>query len=223
MPAHKPLNPEPYEIHRPTGCCAATGTQLEPGAPYIATLVESPQISATSPPPQADEAAGPNNTSTPKQPQPNANPLPLFQRVDISIDAWESGHRPDRLFSYWRSVVPEPNRKKRLFVDDEVLIDLFERLADADDPDKIAFRFVLGLILMRKKRLRYDGHDTKPGPDGTDREWWRMTLLPARGKQHNHTSPDDTRKQFELLDPKLDEAQIQEVAEQLGQILDMEL
>ena len=45
-----------------------------------------------------------------------------FRRLDFSIEAWEQGARPEGLFSFWRTTVPEPNTKKRLLVDDEVLL-----------------------------------------------------------------------------------------------------
>src|SRR5882672_12248059 len=70
-----------------------------------------------------------------------------LERRDYSLEAWESGVRPERLFSYWRTKAPEPHDRQRLLVDDEVLLNLFERLAEDTRPQRIAFRFVLALIL----------------------------------------------------------------------------
>ncbi|GIW75246.1 MAG: hypothetical protein KatS3mg104_0309 [Phycisphaerae bacterium] len=51
---------------------------------------------------------------------------------------------------FWQSVMPQPGvEKKKPFVDDEVLCDLFDRLSETTEPTKRQFRFVLGLILMR--------------------------------------------------------------------------
>src|ERR1051325_9467406 len=57
-----------------------------------------------------------------------------LRRIDVSLDAWQGGQRPDHLFCFWKAVAPEPNAKKRLFVDDDVLMNLLERLGDADQP-----------------------------------------------------------------------------------------
>ena len=53
--------------------------------------------------------------------------------------------------------MPSPQQtKKKLFVDDQVLCELFERLASATEAAKLNFRFVLGLILMRKRMIVYE-------------------------------------------------------------------
>src|SRR4051812_40801145 len=78
-----------------------------------------------------------------------------FERVDVSIDAWPNYEHAD-ILAFWQATMPVTEQKKKIFVDDEVLCDLFERLKDTAEPPKINFRFVLGLILMRKKMLVYD-------------------------------------------------------------------
>lgn len=195
------FNAPAYDIERPTGHCALSGRKLEVGEHYMAALIET---DLTAPVP--DGATTGN--------KPTAAGLG-FKRLDISMEAWESGNRPENMFSYWRSTVPAANQKKKLFVDDEVLLNLFRRLADADQPQRLAFRFVLALILMRKKLLKYDGTDreTLPAVDGQPqppREWWRVL---TRGDS----------EPLRVLNPQLDEAQIQQVTEQLGEILEAEL
>ncbi len=180
------LNQPTYDIQQPTRCCALTGCDLLPGQPYMATLVEVDDD---------PDSAG-------------------LRRLDISIDAWQSPDRPQKLFSYWRTTVPEAKAKKKLFVDDDVLMNLFRRLADTDQPQRIAFRFVLALVLMRKKALRYDATEVRQTE--TDREeWWLMSARPG--------VPGGERESFEALNPRLDEAQTQQVSEQLSEILEAEL
>ncbi|MAE62245.1 MAG: hypothetical protein CMJ49_12930 [Planctomycetaceae bacterium] len=146
-----------------------------------------------------------------------------LQRVDVCREAWEGGQRPEHLFSYWQATVPEPNEKKKLFVDDEVLMNLLERLADAEQPQRIAFRFVLTLILMRKKLLRYD--ETEKRADGGDeeevQEWWR--LKPKLDLSKGPMGKWDEDRTIEVLDPRLDEAGIRQVTDQLSEILQAEL
>jgi hypothetical protein len=76
-----------------------------------------------------------------------------FARVEYSAQAWAAGARPERMFGFWRAVVPEPNAKPRLFIDDDALLDMFEQLAETTDPKRVAFRFVLALMLIRKRVL----------------------------------------------------------------------
>lgn len=184
-----------YEIPRASGVCAASGRTLEPGETYYAALVDLPPD---------------------QQPGSPESALGLA-RVDVSAQAWEAGFRPQHLFSFWKSVVPEPNAKKKLFVDDAVLMNLLRRLADTDQPQRLAFRYVLALILMRKKLLRYDGVRT----DEQQQSWWLLTpKLDISKGPLGKWNPEDT---LLVLDPRLDESQIEQVTQQLGEILEAEL
>lgn len=142
-------------------------------------------------------------------------------RMDFSREAWDRGPRPEHVFGFWMGIVPEVHARPRVFVDDEVLMSLLTRLEDAQQPDRLAFRFVLMLILMRKKLLRYDRTDRRPGPDGHgEQEWWILTpkldlTKGPLGKWADHT--------LSVLDPRLNDDQIRAVTEQLGQILNAEL
>ena len=132
-----------------------------------------------------------------------------FVRSDYCPACW--GQRPDEaaeaeFFCTWRTRVPEAKARKKLFVDNDLLINFFERLAGAAEPAKVNFRFVLALVLMRKRLLVYGRSEKRP--DGS--ELWHMTM------KHNQ-SP------HEVVDPKMDEAMIEQVSGQLGQILEGEL
>ena len=127
-----------------------------------------------------------------------------FERIDVALEAWPQFDRLDVL-AHWQTVMPRPEQKKKLFVDDQVLCELFERLGPALEATKVSFRFVLGLILMRKKMLIYDTSRTEDG-----RDIWEMHF---KGRE----------EKLDLLDPKLDESQMAEVSQQLGQILNEEL
>ncbi|HZZ44467.1 MAG TPA: hypothetical protein VFE58_16145 [Tepidisphaeraceae bacterium] len=127
-----------------------------------------------------------------------------FERIDVSMEAWEEFDKTG-LLGFWQTTMPHAEAKKKLFVDDEVLCGLFERLADTAEPAKLNFRFVLGLILMRKRMLVYESsrHDG-------DREIWSMRF---KGREDR----------LDLLNPKLDEQQVMEVSQQLSEILNEEL
>lgn len=129
-----------------------------------------------------------------------------LKRLDISMASWQKGQRPNGLFGHWKTVVAEPGQAKRLFVDDQVLMNLFDRLSQTDQPQRLAFRFVLALILMRKRLLKYEGSE-KQQTEQDLQEWWLMT-------PKGHTDP------IPVLNPQLDEEQVQQVTEQLGEILE---
>ena len=50
-----------------------------------------------------------------------------FDRVDVSMSAWPQFDR-QTIVAFWQATMPAQEQKKKLFVDDEVLCDLFERL-----------------------------------------------------------------------------------------------
>lgn len=130
-----------------------------------------------------------------------------FERVDVSMPAWPDFDRKG-VVAFWQTTMPRHEQKKKLFVDDEVLCQLFERLADVQEPAKLNFRFVLGLILMRKRMLIYE--TTRHEGEGGDREVWTVRFKGKDGR-------------LDLLNPKLTEEQVGEVSQQLGEILNEEL
>ena len=109
------------------------------------------------------------------------------------------------LLGFWQATMHPPTAKKQVFVDDDVLCDLFGRLAEVEEPAKVNFRFVLGLILMRKRRIVYESMRQDAA-----REIWSVRL---KGKE----------ELMDLVNPRLDEQQVGEVSSQLGEILNGEL
>jgi len=126
-------------------------------------------------------------------------------REDYSLAYWEAHPCDDApsVVGVWRTRVPEPQAKKKLLIDDGLLMNLFERLEGAEEPARINFRYVLTLILMRKKLLVYD--HTEKDDQGLD--VWRLR---AKGSDKIH----------EVIDPHLDESQIAEVSENLSEIME---
>ncbi|MCP4758548.1 MAG: hypothetical protein GY894_00335 [Planctomycetes bacterium] len=129
-----------------------------------------------------------------------------FRRLDYSEEAWKQGARPEGLFSFWRTAVPEPKANKRLFVDDEVLLDLLDRLGDAEEPKKVAFRFVITLVLLRKRLVKFERREETP--DGVR---WHLS---GRGGSGGIWS---------VHDPELGDEDIVDLHEQLGEVLQGEL
>ncbi|MBN2593575.1 MAG: hypothetical protein JXA81_08720 [Sedimentisphaerales bacterium] len=126
-----------------------------------------------------------------------------LQRRDFCAEYWES-EKPD-VFCYWKTRLPEPGQKKQLFVDDQMLMAFFDRLEKETEQEKINFRFVLALILMRKRILKYD--ETKN--DG-DQEIWCLRVV-------------GEKQIVEVINPHLDEEQIELLSSQIGEILQADL
>ncbi len=122
-----------------------------------------------------------------------------LQRVDFSVDYWNEA-RPE-VYCFWKTRMPNPEQKKKIFINDEMLMAFFDRLADETDREKVNFRFVLTLILMRKRKLKYDACRIEDG-----QEIWTLKV----------TAQDRTA---EVVNPHLAEDQIESLSEQMGQIL----
>lgn len=125
-----------------------------------------------------------------------------MQRKDYGIEFWNS-NKPE-VYCYWKSAMPKPDQKKKLFIDDNMLMAFFERLATETEQEKLNFRFVLALILMRKRLLKYDSSKMDNG-----NEIW---VLKVSGKEQIE----------QVINPHLTEDKIEQLSEQLGQILQVE-
>lgn len=162
--------------------CASRGRPLAVGERFVAVLVERPDTDA-------------------------------MQRQDFSLEAWEGGARPappGRVFAAWRSVMPESvSPKKQLVMSDDELLDLFEQLSESTDQKKLAFRYVLALLLVRRKLLRYSGARGR-GPGSV--------MLVSR----RPTAPGVDMPTLEVIDPGLDEETLSGAMQQLGELMGME-
>ncbi|MBX3377208.1 MAG: hypothetical protein KF678_09430 [Phycisphaeraceae bacterium] len=171
-----------FEVVRATGVCAVTGQAIATGEEYIAALFESE-----------------DGTS--------------LERRDYSLDAWRAGTRPgpaSRMFGAWKAVMPAPNESRRTLVDDESLMDLLEQLGEATEPARISFRYVLALLLLRRKVLKYEGtrRDRPDSPKG-------LVMLVRRATRVD----EPPAPLIEVIDPGMDEQAIADAIEQIGSVL----
>lgn len=170
-------------IGRSTGRCAVTDRVLEPGTSCFAALAR---------PKRAEDATD----------------KPMIERLDFDASIWEDARRDrdlaGRLLCWWRTEIPEPGGRRNLFVDDGTLVDLFERMEDEEDEHRLAFRFVLGLILLRRRRLRVVDRLREDG-----REIWHFRRVGG----------GDDAPIWKVADPQLSEEDADAIAEQLSTIL----
>jgi hypothetical protein len=130
-----------------------------------------------------------------------------LSRLDFCKACWdalgeEGGQADPAIVGIWHTKVPQAQEKKRQFVDNELLVDFFTRTEGAQDATKVSFRYVLALVLMRKKLLVYDGMQK----DAAGAELW---LTHLRGSE----------QAYHVIDPKMDEDKIAEVGRRLDEIL----
>ena len=131
-----------------------------------------------------------------------------LDRLDYSLAEWDKGARPDdedSVFASWRTEVPEPGKKQDPLISADGLVDLFEQLGGSDDPRRLAFRYVLALMLMRKRLLEYAGTD-----DG------QLLVLPKGAEE----GTEPTRVHDPQAAGELDEEALMQLAEQIEQVLD---
>lgn len=171
-----------YDIARATGVCAASGALLQPDDPIVVALCER----------EGDEG---------------------LDRLDFSAPAWDALPSEQRsrfegraIFAHWRAAQPAPNTKPKFLVDDDSLLDLFEQTTEeaggADDRRRATFRYVLGLILCRKRLLVLER--SEPG----------AILVRRRTRKDEPVAP-----LIRVEDPGLDEQTIVIATEQLGAAL----
>src|SRR3954447_12238461 len=86
-----------------------------------------------------------------------------FVRQDYSLEAWRGP--PPATFSFWQGRLSQSGAPKRQPIDDELLLDCFARLEGEMEPGKQAFRFVLALLLVRRKRLRMEDSSSEGGQE----------------------------------------------------------
>jgi hypothetical protein len=123
-------------------------------------------------------------------------------RQDYSSSAWRGA--PHGAFSFWSGTVPPPNEENRPRIDDDLLMDCFQRLQAHQEPDRQRFRYVVALLLMRRKRLRFEGTRMINGDE-------QLLLRDMR-----------TRADYEVLNPRIPEHELASVQERVLQAIGWE-
>jgi hypothetical protein len=85
-------------------------------------------------------------------------------RKDYSAAAWKGA--PEAAFGWWKSRVPEPTAKKIKLAPNDVLLELFDQLADKTEQQDL--RYVLALLLVRRRVLRVEVSDEPADDDDVD-------------------------------------------------------
>ena len=125
-------------------------------------------------------------------------------RTDFAADAWQGP--PAGALAHWAGRVPVADHKPRKpVVNDDLLLDCFDRLKGSADPDGLNFRYVAALLLMRRKRFKFE--DAIRDDQGRD----VMIVRDARGGATHH-----------IVDPRLTDEQIAAVQTEVFRVLGWE-
>lgn len=84
-----------------------------------------------------------------------------WKRLDYAAESWHGP--PDGCIAWWRTQMPLPERKRR-WAPSEVMIRCLEQLAD--QPQRADFRYLLSLLMIRRRILRLE--DTCRDPEGNE-------------------------------------------------------
>jgi hypothetical protein len=120
-------------------------------------------------------------------------------RHDYAPEAWSGP--PNDAIGHWQGRVPATDAPRRIVFDDETLVQCFRQFDDTAAGDAARLRYVLALLLIRRKQMR---------------------LLETRSEDHGEVlvlaePRSDTR--IEVRDPKLSAAEMTAVQEQVFRLL----
>ena len=122
-----------------------------------------------------------------------------FVRRDYAREAWKEP--PAGTIAWWAGRIPEAGTAPKPTINDALLVDCLEHLTDTVEPDRLNFRYVVALLLMRRKRLRFD--DLKKTGD-------REVMILRDMK---------TNRRHEVLDPKLSDEAMETVRQEVFKVL----
>lgn len=125
---------EPWSIKSRAHVCAATERHFEDGEAFYTALFPDPESSG-------------------------------YLRKDFSMDAWEQrGDDAGVPFSFWKTKYVAPVKEEEVEVTEESPEDLLRRLIEEDEEHTENARYILAVMLERKKQLVEA--DSQPTPTG---------------------------------------------------------
>ena len=81
------------------------------------------------------------------------------ERLDYSTQAWQGP--PEGTVAWWKSRIPDRTTNKKKWAPNDVMLHFFEGLAERED--QADMRYVLGLLLVRRRVLRLEEAETDEG------------------------------------------------------------
>jgi hypothetical protein len=122
-----------------------------------------------------------------------------FVRRDYSSEAWQGP--PQDALGFWTGHVLATSAKTKPCIDDEMLEDCFLRLEGDNDPGRVNFRYVVALLLMRRRRFRFETSKVEAGVE-------TLTLRCMRNGA-----------QYEVINPRLSDDEMTQVQDEVFKVL----
>lgn len=114
---------EPWSIKSRAHCCAVSEQHFEDGESFYTAIFPDPESSG-------------------------------YLRKDFSIEAWEQRAEEEGTpFSFWKSTYHAPVKEEEVEVTEESPEDLLRRLIEEDEEHTENARYILAVMLERKKQL----------------------------------------------------------------------
>ncbi len=114
------------DIPRCTKLCAATGQEIAPGQTVFSVLLDE-----------------------------DGN----FKRIDYSHEGWNARQKNPEpsdalVLGWWKHKIPISSEKKAKLAPNDILLALFDQLTE--QPEKMEMRYVLALLLVRRRLFRLE-------------------------------------------------------------------
>lgn len=124
-----------------------------------------------------------------------------MQRKDFAAENWTGP--PADTVGYWKGRIPPDDKPKAAQpISDEAMLELFEKWENSDDAEKVQLRYVLALLLIRRKALKLQ--DMVQSEEGE----YLIVQRPRQKQTHR------------VRDPHLAEDQVQRVEQELTRLLE---
>jgi len=122
-----------------------------------------------------------------------------LKRHDYSIEAWQGP--PEDALGWWKAQVPDLHSKKKHWAPNDVMLHFFDELAD--QPDRQDMRYVLALLLVRRRVMRVEEEEY-------DEQGRQFAVL--------YCTRRDTTYRVPVVVP--DESRVEAIQEELARLLE---
>ena len=112
-------------------------------------------------------------------------------RRDYCVAAWVGA--PEGALGFWQGKVTTGATPKKPPIDDELLLDCLARLEGQNEPARLSFRYVLALLLLRRKRFRLEEARQEGGREVL------VLRCPRTGARHQVLDPGLTDEEMEAV------------------------
>jgi hypothetical protein len=121
-----------------------------------------------------------------------------LRRYDYSCEAWTGP--PSGIIACWKSQIPDAHANRKHWAPNDVLLQLFDELAD--QPDRQDMRYVLALLLVRRRVMRLEEKDN-------DEQGREIMVLYCPRRETTYSVP--------VVTP--DQSRIDEIQDELARLL----